>query len=193
MKDLIKEVALEGAEKFGVVADDSEIVDLVTWCLAKLSKRAKAVAWREVVGEYNGFIKYNFWQLHTIRPSSAEPLFTFPPIHDIEIIGLKELLEEVQKADDALSAGDKNEALIKVRTAWVAASIVKQHTRNRKLFKPLDIAEVENRVAEACAKLADAQQEMRVKFIEGMGGESRPFVPKDTAEAIRNQEWRKYK
>jgi hypothetical protein len=155
MKDLIKEVALDIANKldparaelggdfqfgFNTVQLFAELV------VAELSKRAEAV------GEMH--------ESHTKPPKDADghwckeillyspnnpgdlpkyrvPVFTFPPTHDIEAI--------------------------------------------------------ENRVAEACAKLADAQQEMRIKFIEGMGGESRPFVPKDTAEAIRNQEWRKHK
>lgn len=129
MKDLITTVA----EQYGIPEGNA------TAFLAELSKRAEAVGYAST--NEDGDLTMLFFDRQEARMycdgEEPIPIFTFPPIHDIEAI--------------------------------------------------------ENRVAEACAKLADAQQEMRIKFLEGMGEDSRPFVPKDTAKAIRNREWRKHK
>lgn len=80
------------------------------------------------------------------------------PQPDLEVVGLKELLEEVAKADAALSAGDTNEALNKVRTASAVASLIKSHVANRPLFRsprPDLVAEIERLKAENDGLLDD--------------------------------------
>lgn len=90
MKDLIKEVALEVADKQQVetipmqlsptpsdlitayLLSEDDLVEFATAFLAELSKRAEAVAVAD--GSFN----------HNCELGS--PLFTFPPIHDIEAI-----------------------------------------------------------------------------------------------------------
>lgn len=132
MKDLIKEVALEMSTKLldayllNSRKDYSEA--FATAFLTELSKRAEAVAWMQIsveegvdtkVPRSNKPEKFNpeWWKF--------EPLFSFPPIHDIEAI--------------------------------------------------------ENRVAEACAKIC-----------MGPSNDGNIFAD-DCAEAIRSGEWRKYK
>lgn len=117
MKDLIKEVALEGAEKFGVVADDSEIVDLVTWCVAELSKRAEAscVAFQHEDTGRTTSVAHNeaddFERLNQ-RWFKVGPLFTFPPIHDIA--ENQRILQEQEEAIENRTA----EAICKQLSEW---------------------------------------------------------------------------
>ena len=131
MKDLIKEVALEVALKVGQqypprLKGEDAVIEFATAFLAELSKRAEAVA----------YITYKGNLLHAADPrvieySNPDPLFTFPPINDIEAI--------------------------------------------------------ENRVAEACAATCDEQKDECGTDTDYWHG------AKWCAEAIRNQEWRKYK
>lgn len=106
MKDLIKEVALEGAEKFGVVADDSEIVDLVTWCVAELSKRAEAVGFCHIDAE-EGADCFQAWADTYVNI----PVFTFQPIHDIEAIENR-TAEACAKVCDSYQGGEYYATLI---------------------------------------------------------------------------------
>lgn len=195
MKDLLKEVALEVADKLeqrGRTYSPDHYVEFATAFQAELSNRAEAVAW---MNPMNNVVMDN--QRKTLHPDRysnfSVPLFTFPPIHDIEIVGLKELLEEVQKADDALSAGDSNEALIKVRTSWVAASVVKQQIRNRKLFKVLDVEAIENQTAEACAKMCDALAGKEKAHATEYGPGYLNYTAQDISDLLNSGEWRKYK
>lgn len=105
MKDLIKEVALEVAEKFGVVADDSEIVDLVTWCVAELSKRAEAVAYdvRDSNGDGQTVLAKYVKDPNRLIAVTVTKLFTFPPTYDIEAIDNRVAETYEQGKQDAVS------------------------------------------------------------------------------------------
>lgn len=83
MKDLIKEVALEVAEKqFPKLPD--EVLDFAEAFLAELSKRAEAVA---CVIRYVDGSRSISWSDKAIGkfPNNTQ-LFAFQPIHDIEAI-----------------------------------------------------------------------------------------------------------
>ena len=135
MKDLIKEVAQFVVESgFGARENDwaSHAVFLED-ALAELSKRAEAVVcWKDSEAR-------NRVIFPPMRPESGDdgwlPLFTFPPIHDIEAI--------------------------------------------------------ENRVAEACAK-ACIKEAVQI-VIDGPEERAYNNATSDCAEAIRSEEWRKYK
>lgn len=156
----------------GIGPDGVIEADLLA-AFAELSKRAEPV----------GFVAYGDRVEWYTKPLPETDLFTVPPIHDIaKPVGLTELLEEVQKADAALSRGDTNEALIRVRTAWVAASALKLHVNNRNMQT---VEDIENRVAEACANLT--YETLDDTFLSGHG------YATNLSEAIRSGEWRKYK
>lgn len=61
------------------------------------------------------------------------PLYLHPPAPSA-VEGLLELLDEVQKADTALSLGNTTVALCKIRTAWAAASMLKSHVKNKTML-----------------------------------------------------------
>ena len=95
MKDLIKEVALEVAEKqFPQLPE--EVLDFAEIFLAELSKRAESVALDDIYAAWHGAgvdIAGGNWK----RFSGMLPkLFTFPPIHDIEAL-IAERTAEVDK------------------------------------------------------------------------------------------------
>lgn len=89
MKDLIKEVAQFVVESgFGARENDwaSHAVFLED-ALAELSKRAEAVAWFYVHNETGESVFSRSDDDECAeRGWTKEPLFTFPPIHDIEAI-----------------------------------------------------------------------------------------------------------
>lgn len=188
MKDLIKTVALEVADQLdperkklgGNFQFGFNTVQLFAErIVAELSKRAEATAYdvRDSNGDGQTVLAKYIEDPNRLIAVTVTKLFTFPPIHDIaKPVGLSELLEEVQKADDALSRGDTNEALIRVRTAWVAASALKLHVNNRNMQT---VEDIENRVAEACAWAVEHESQDSSRY--------------DFAFAIRSGEWRKYK
>lgn len=93
MKDLIKEVALEVSERLvgSYLLDSNQEYseEFATAFLAALSKRAEAVAWMQISVEEGITTRFP----RADKPSKFnpdwwrfDPLFTFPPIHDIEAI-----------------------------------------------------------------------------------------------------------
>jgi len=99
MKDMIKEVALEVAEKRGGIIwcegslneegiVEGKLLQFTTEFLAELSKRAEAVACYGYRYTESRPIYYNPPSviINGCEPIEAIILFTFPPIHDIEAI-----------------------------------------------------------------------------------------------------------
>lgn len=96
MKDLIKQVALEVADKLNSAKQaglsftsrdeviDEYAVKFATAFLAELSKRAEAVGYVECHEDGRQWIHRTRHGMDTIK--NGDRVFNFPPIHDIEAI-----------------------------------------------------------------------------------------------------------
>jgi hypothetical protein len=85
MKDLIKEVALEVAEKFfDQEMDADHAARYVEACIAELSKRVEPDYYECGDGDIVNATEAAYMEHKTGVP--AVPLFTFPPIHDSEFL-----------------------------------------------------------------------------------------------------------
>ena len=89
MKELIKTVALEVAEKFfDPEMDAYHAARYVEACIAELSERAEATAYdiRDSNGDGQTVLSKYVEHPNRLIAVTVTKLFTFPPIHDIEAI-----------------------------------------------------------------------------------------------------------
>lgn len=181
MKDLIKEVALEVAQRQGLLAyqvQHSMLINFATAFLAELSKRAEAVAW------YDGNKFYANEKSAICGCADMGKLvkvFTFPPIHDIEP-ALFRYKRNTEGEDDL----DPIERL----RFFLSLALHGQDWIDVEPFLN-DIEAIENRVAEACAK-ACIKEAVQI-VIDGPEERAYNNATSDCAEAIKSGAWRKYK
>lgn len=177
----IKEIALkiiDSKSRFRLGIDAMLAQDFAEAIVTELFKKADPVG--TIVKTDNGYVNYRDIAWVDTIPDIGTKLYDLPPsTEQIEPVGLKELLEEVKKADEALSAGRNTEALVKIRTAWVCASIIKNSVQNKKVKT---VEQIANETAEACAKYASSQ----------MSESECPERAEYIAEAIRNGAWKEF-